>query len=696
MNPSDSQNRRQTAGNNPGPSASSETPDVLGVIPLTAMLRGFTAEQAGDIRALLEAVTNPFRGELLEVLTELRHMRNRMDVAESAIAHIEQQLVELKPTTSGRTIDTLNRDVRQLRADINTLLESNGNTVAQSRINTLESRLYAVERIVNPPLEPETGASISRERPHEVESHIVGTPSVTINMESRAPPNRESSVKDSRKDKKAKRKNRKGSGSSSEDSEHSSDEDSDSDSEGSITSEDSDESPENKDERGGVFVRKRRPAFQKLKVIRPSNRDYRKLLDYRYYRLKDRRQKRTGYATKKVKKQTSKLEVTLKDRKFDGSDKIKVLTFLAEFAEEADLLRMSEGQASLALKSFLKGSARTRYEAANGIGSWAESVQYFLVIYATDAVIEEALSDSCDIRQRPNEAEVDYSTRLSEAELRCGNVNKWDVRKLRFIDGLLPSIKPLVARYNRMKRDATYWDVIEEAQSQGEAFRARGQKKTELLSAGKSSATGRGRVYMLEQSDTTSTRPRSRTEGDDAGDLHLISDDQSAGTNLTSPTWTSTTSTSALETIDATREDPVLLAEKRVRPSGIPFSDSYTRFARPGWVNNRDSGGKSQIGIYCHACYKAGHISPDCTADVDTDTICSNYERLPREVLRVVPATNYWRARDHIDEREENLARTSQPPRQSEVHPRVHQKTQPQAGPSGASSEASPQDQGKG
>ena len=100
------------------------------------------------------------------------------------------------------------------------------------------------------------------------------------------------------------------------------------------------------------------------------------------------------------------------------------------------------------------------------------------------------------------------------------------------------------------------------------------------------------------------------------------------------------------------------------------------------------------IGIYCHACYKPGHISPECTADVDADTIRDNYEKLPREVLRVVPAASYWRARDHIDSRDAGLQRQRQA-RKDEVHPRVLQ-PKPQAGPSGTDKETVPQNQGKG
>ena len=407
------------------------------------------------------------------------------------------------------------------------------------------------------------------------------------------------------------------------------------------------------------------------------------MLDYRYYRLRNRRQKRDGKATKAVRKFISKLEVTLKDRKFDGADKIKVLSFFAKYVSEADLLGMSEAQAVLALPSFLKGNAAMRYEAANSVGTWPETVQYFLLNYATDSVIEEAIADLRNIRQRSGESEADYSTRLTESELRCGNVHRWHERKLRFIDGLLPVTKPVVARYNRTTRDATYWDVVEFAQSHGEASRAGGpQRRVAPLPQhrGVSPTRPTRRAFMLEPSETTTERGQ---ETGGSGELHLVTDDDGSGR----PTATNT-STTTVETIDATRveSEPVLATEYNrrsqwARPQHLPHADRNTRMTRPGWADTRHQAGPSHhrpapspsTRLFCYSCYQEGHISPDCPGTATTQMIVRNYESLPREILRMVPATSYWTARDALDAQvgAGNLPIVgSPPPRHAEVHPR--------------------------
>ena len=48
------------------------------------------------------------------------------------------------------------------------------------------------------------------------------------------------------------------------------------------------------------------------------------------------------------------LELTLKERKLDGSDPILVFDFLGLVTEECDKLKMSEGQAFVALPLLLK------------------------------------------------------------------------------------------------------------------------------------------------------------------------------------------------------------------------------------------------------------------------------------------------------------------------------------------------------
>ena len=80
-------------------------------------------------------------------------------------------------------------------------------------------------------------------------------------------------------------------------------------------------------------------------------------MSYRYYRLSRQSHKRYNTTTWNLHKMIKNLDLTLKERKFDGTYPILVFDFLARFTEECDTLRMNEGQAFVALPHFLKGNA---------------------------------------------------------------------------------------------------------------------------------------------------------------------------------------------------------------------------------------------------------------------------------------------------------------------------------------------------
>ena len=125
------------------------------------------------------------------------------------------------------------------------------------------------------------------------------------------------------------------------------------------------------------------PRHEVLKELRPSNPLYTKLVSYRHYRLKFTDQERTGRETGKVKDHVRRLELTLRDEAFDGSDPVRVLPFLSAFVAEADVMEMTEAQAYIALPYVIKGTARQHFTAVKGVPSssggvtcWPEAVQY--------------------------------------------------------------------------------------------------------------------------------------------------------------------------------------------------------------------------------------------------------------------------------------------------------------------------------
>ena len=83
-------------------------------------------------------------------------------------------------------------------------------------------------------------------------------------------------------------------------------------------------------------------------------------------------------------KMIKNLHLTLRERKFDGTDQILVFDLLERFVEECETLKMSEGQALVSLPHLLKGREETQYHGRSnsagtgGVSSWPEVVQYLL------------------------------------------------------------------------------------------------------------------------------------------------------------------------------------------------------------------------------------------------------------------------------------------------------------------------------
>ena len=158
-----------------------------------------------------------------------------------------------------------------------------------------------------------------------------------------------------------------------------------------------------------------------------------------------------------------------------------VFEFLTRLTEEADLNQLSEAQAFATLPRFLSGSAETRYRAARGssrtgaIRSWPDAVQYLLRTYATPASIREAVAKVSSTKQNQGEDETEYSVRLCHAIQRCGNVYDDSRRMTLFINGLIPEIQSVVARYREKNpRDSLqYEDLVQFARDEGITLRAR-------------------------------------------------------------------------------------------------------------------------------------------------------------------------------------------------------------------------------
>ena len=690
-----------------------DTPSRAQVQPI-----GFSSQQANEIAAVAEMTVAPLR-------QSLENLTGRLDT-------IEDRLASLETLARGhdRSISAIWQNVPEGNMENN--LESLRADIRAIQANTSEIAIGQMIKglAITGTNEPITGAAIIAnqgsasgrvEAGHTLANNGNERGAENIlshegsNQPTEAPQQPYGQLEPSGKKKKKSRKiSRKGNGadeasSGSESADSNSHSGSNSD---SVTSESDSSASEGytRDNRGGIFARKRRPAYKQLKELKPTNRDYKPLLSYRQYRLRNRSQRsRTGSSNRKVKEFLRHREIARKGERFEGRDGITILHFLEKVVEDVELVGLSEAQALLAIGHCLSGQARALFQSAsgilpggNGIASWAEAVQYLLQTYATDRAIEEAIRAMEALSQRADEDEKQFAARFTLAEQRCGNVHRWSDRKLLYIDSLHGSIKPLVARFNRNSRRATFHDVVEFAFEEGSAQRGKlaNRQMRDILSP-----NARGlRPY---NKPTVARREPSRAMllEENAGLGSLLRSDSGSGSAedeayLVQSLGTSDLPSTSAETVDmtglgATPEEPAdhepMLAINqprvaRVRPAGIPYADRRLYSSRPGWVERpmrtKPYGQTSQQGQQrapgstpevCFRCYFPGHIAPDCRLDIGrfATLVVANYTNLPSHVQ--VPSASYWQAKNLLGLNSANSGLTTAfkapEPSRAERHP---------------------------
>ena len=324
----------------------------------------------------LTEVRDQISKSIQDVKSRLADHSSRLKTLEQAVAFIQAEIRSQRSTPGQIQSD----EVRLLREDVNSLLENQGARSGQvprledlppqgeSNFSDIQARLDGFERTLSH-LEAENSR---RDVP------VSGT------VKSKA---RTSKKNKSRKSKKKSAKVQD-EPSSSDPSSTSSTDDSDgysSSDSGSSTS----EHGKRRKPRAGRHSRsrpsrllRRGPKHPGLKELPSTNILFERLLSYRSYRLKKTSSKRTARETGKVKDHIKRLEVSFKNRHFDGKDPIMVFDCLSRFVKECDILEMSEAQAYIAVAVFLKGLAADQFKSVRdspdsnegGVTCWPESV----------------------------------------------------------------------------------------------------------------------------------------------------------------------------------------------------------------------------------------------------------------------------------------------------------------------------------
>lgn len=193
------------------------------------------------------------------------------------------------------------------------------------------------------------------------------------------------------------------------------------------------------------------------------------MLDYRTYRLKNRRE---TYGTS----QARRMGRTTRDMRhsfgghppFSGKEPLKVFTWLRKLVKACDDNGVSEGMAVYAVPHFLSGDAELRYTrvlpdagsqpGGAAITSFPEAVNWFLMSYAEPHALALAQDRFSRATLEPTESVEAFSVRLRALSDLCGNIHSEGTMKQQFIQGLPEYLRTDAFVYNTLM--CTYQQLV--------------------------------------------------------------------------------------------------------------------------------------------------------------------------------------------------------------------------------------------
>lgn len=377
--------------------------------------------------------------------------------------------------------------------------------------------------------------------------------------------------------------------------------------------------------------RHKRSLRKTLTELNPANRRFRKVLSYKNYRLYDRSPKEGGKVRRKVSSWIKRMQISVK--KFDGTDPISVLSFLAKFKVAADNNGIPEGGARLVLRSFLDGRAANAYDASLyvdavgsdtvGIRSWPDAVFWLLQTYAKDACIQRAVSEIRGLKQGIQETEYDYGHRVLATFSRIPGVYGQSDQIATFVEGLSEAVSAGVTRDRQLNPSqySSLHSVMELANSHGivERVRRNPQRNARLPAKG---------AFLASPASTgSSSEFTSNTEtGTGIAGAFAVEHGNPFSPPTTPTTSTYTQSEFTTGSLDQQAVKPPAEAALPIVTNYNPRLGPDAQPHRPGWVdrginrptilrnpnNANANNGTSVKERSCFFCAGTSHYVPDC------------------------------------------------------------------------------------
>ena len=197
------------------------------------------------------------------------------------------------------------------------------------------------------------------------------------------------------------------------------------------------------------------------------------------------------------------------------------------------------------------------------------------------------------------------------------------------------------------RNDLTFEGLLQFAQDEGDAYRARNPQRARAPRNAKASASVQ---YVESNSD-----PAGPIEGD-AEMFGLL------------PDWSDSRDSSEMPTTVDDDAGLVLYGESHVPAPRLAHATGFTQRSRPGWQSRGYSPRERLMRLICFVCYAIGHVASQCNCPVrDMARVKRNFDALTQEEKSKVPRLAYERAIAFL----QPLEGSTGPPAPDQVPPTV-------------------------
>ena len=202
---------------------------------------------------------------------------------------------------------------------------------------------------------------------------------------------------------------------------------------------------------------------------------FRRILDYRYYRLYKRSDRYDSHIASKVSRWTRQMEASFKLR-FDGSDPLAVLQFINGFVEAANTNGIRESAALHVLRSFLDSPAREEFTASRSI-AFPLAVNWLIATFAPISALAAEYKAISSLTQDVYESPREFSLRLRQRASRLGPLMD-EATVTILMEGLDPSLAGFVQSALRHQKP-TFTNILQEAELVYSSVNAPGRRMGE-------------------------------------------------------------------------------------------------------------------------------------------------------------------------------------------------------------------------